>query len=654
MFGGFTGYYLEINLSSAEVKEVPLNPQLAKKFIGGTGLATKILYDEVSSEIDPFDEKNILIITAGPLVGTGAPMACRVDLVTKSPLTGLIGCSNAGGFWAAHLKQAGFDMMILRGESKKPVYIWINDGDVEIRDAEHLWGRLDAMNTIDEIKKETYKEASVMAVGPAGENMVRYACIIVDHYHAAGRSGCGAILGKKKVKAIAVYGTRSVTVARPNEFSEIRKKTLERIIQDPSYKTWSNYASLPVSRGSLTKGNLPGKNWQTAVLDNWAETRTLEAVLPYITPKNQTNLREIGCAYCPVQCFHQVEVKNGRFKGLKIASGTFVMPIIEFGAKCAINDLPAIWKCKELCHKFGLDMASAACAIAFAMELYQQGVISEEDTGGLKLSWSDEEAVFEMLHKIAYREDIGHLLAEGVSMAADKIGGQAKKFALTLKKMEIMGADPRVGGVAWNLGTLINPRGGDNVRTTHFGIEMKSFCKDVDDSTLIAWLDMPSDVKKRIFGEPPSINEYTFEGKALMVKWYSNLTTIINALGICIFASVSLDALGPTHYAELYSAATGVDVNPHELMKASERIFTLQRMYNAREGLNRSDDEWPTRFYEPLPDGPSKATALSRKKVSEALDEIYELMGWSKEYGRPTEEKIKELELDEEATSLIK
>ncbi|MEM3955625.1 MAG: aldehyde ferredoxin oxidoreductase family protein [Candidatus Bathyarchaeia archaeon] len=649
------GYFLDIDLSSGDIRRRSLKGDLIRKFIGGTGLATKILYDEVGPNIDPFDERNILIITAGPLVATGAPMACRTDLITKSPLTGLIGCSNVGGFWATYLKKAGYDMIILRGESKSPVYLWINDDEVEIRDASKLWAKRDAMEAADDLKRELSKEVgdekiSVMAIGPAGENLVRYACIIVDKYHAAGRTGCGAVLGKKKVKAIVVRGTKKVNVARPNEFRDAVNEALKRILSDPSYKTWSNYASLPVSESAFKKGVLPGRNWQTAVIEDWLKTRTLEAVLPYVTPKGQVNLREIGCADCPVQCFHQVEVKEGKFKGLKISSGTFIMPVFEFGAKCEISELPAIWKCKEVCHRLGLDIASAACAVAFAMEIYERGLISEYKTD-LQLKWGDVEAVLKMLHKIAFKEGFGELLAEGVARAAEKIGGDAKKAAITVKGMELMGNDPRVGAVAWNLGTLVNPRGGDNVRTTHFGIEGKFFCKEVEDKKLVEWLDMPKEVKRGIFGEPPVINDSIYEGKALMTKWYSLLTTAMNALGICIFASVSLDALGPSHYAKLYSTATGIDMNAEEIMKAAERIFTLQRMYNIRVGARREHDEWPPRFYEPLPDGPSKGKTINRNLLEKTLEEFYVLMGWGKN-GVPTREKIEELELNEEYSML--
>ncbi len=649
------GNLLDVDLGSGDIKRRPLRSDLIRKFIGGTGLATKMLYDEVGPNIDPFDERNILIITAGPLVATGAPMACRTDLITKSPLNGLIGCSNVGGFWATYLKKAGYDMVVLRGESKNPIYLWINNDDVEIRGASHLWAKCDAMETADELKKELSKEVnskeiSVMAIGPAGENLVRYACIIVDKYHAAGRSGCGAVLGKKRVKAIAVHGTKEVKVARPKEFKDAVKEALRRILSDPSYKTWSNYASLPVSEIAFKKGALPGRNWQTTVIEDWLKTRTLEAVVPYVTPKGQVSLKEIGCAGCPVQCFHQVEVKEGGFKGLKISSGTFIMPVFEFGAKCEVSELPAIWKCKEVCHRLGLDIASATCAVSFAMELYERGLIGERDAG-LRLKWGDYEAALRLLHKIAYKEQLGGLLAEGVARAAEKIGEEAKRAAITVKNMELMGSDPRAGGVAWNLGTLVNPRGGDNVRTTHFGIEGKFFCRDVEDKTLVEWLDMPDNVKREIFGDPPVIDGSLYRGKAMMTKWYSLLTTVMNALGICIFASVSLDALGPSHYARLYSAATGIDVGAEELMKAGERIFTLQRMYDIRMGVGRKDDAWPPRFYEPLPDGPLRGKTIDRSLLEKTLGEFYMLMGW-REDGVPAKERIEELELNEEYAML--
>ncbi|MDI9619197.1 MAG: aldehyde ferredoxin oxidoreductase family protein [Candidatus Nezhaarchaeota archaeon] len=662
MIGGFWRLFVEVDLSSEGVNVKTYDVELAKKFIGGTGLATKILYDEVGPRVDPFDEDNVLIASSGPLVATGAPMACRVDLVTRSPLTGLIGLSNAGGFWASHLKRSGYDMVIIRGQARSPLYIWINDGKVELRDACEIWSRYDAWSTVEAVRRDVeehygIKDLSVMAIGPAGENLVRYASVVVDKYHVAGRCGCGAVLGKKKVKAIAIHGSRKVPLANPQKFREAVMKALRRILQDPSYKLFSSFASLPLSEKIMRKGALPGRNWQTAEVKNWNARMTLEAAVRYIVPKGRADLREARCSHCPVQCFNQVEVDEGPFKGLKIGGGTFVRPILEFGAKCGVSGIPAAWRCRELCNRLGLDEASAACAVAFAMEMRQRGRIGGGGTGELKLAWGSDEEVFKVLRWIAYREGIGNLLADGVAAAAKRIGGDAEEAAIVVKNMELMGSDPRVGSRAWHLGTLINPRGGDNVRTTHFGIEGKhfesvGFHTRVNDELLVEWLDMPREVKRGIFGDPPVIDEHTFKGKALMVKWYSLLTTVMNALGVCIFASMGLDALGPTHYAEMYSAATGLELGPGELMKAGERIFNLQRMYNARMGARKEMDVWPSRFYTPMTDGPARGACLSRDAVEEALCEVYELMGWDRQSGLPTKRKLEELELTAEACML--
>ncbi|MEM4297852.1 MAG: aldehyde ferredoxin oxidoreductase N-terminal domain-containing protein, partial [Nitrososphaerota archaeon] len=385
---GYAGKVLHVDLSTQKIVKKPLDLALARRFLGGAGIATKMLYDEVKPGVEPLGPDNLFIITVGPLVGTATPCAARVDLVSKSPLTGIIGLSNAGGYFASSLKMAGYDAVVIRGRSERPVYLWIDDDEVNIRSAEHLWLKADAWDSVDRIKEEIDerpRDIRIMCIGPGGENLVKYASVVFDRYHVAGRCGLGAVMGAKKLKAVAVRGTKRPCVARPDEFFKAVREAVDRIVHDPRYKTYREYASLPVSRISYRAGRLPGKNYQTTVIEGWEETRTLECALEYITPQSRVDQKEIGCFSCPIMCFHQVEVKEGKYKGLRISSGTFVMPIVEFGAKCMIDNLPAIWKCKELCHRLGLDQASAGACIAFAMEASQRGALDE------KIEWGDEE-----------------------------------------------------------------------------------------------------------------------------------------------------------------------------------------------------------------------------------------------------------------------
>jgi len=348
-------------------------------------------------------------------------------------------------------------------------------------------------------------------------------------------------------------------------------------------------------------------------------------------------------------CFHEVEVREGKYAGLKISSGTFVHPVIEFGAKCVINNLPAIWRCKELCHRLGLDTNSAPSCIAFAMELYQRKILSPKDIG-MELKWGDEEATFELLRMIAYRKGFGDVLAEGSYRAAKKIGKGSEKYAMTIKNMEMMGFDPRVGARTWNLGSITSVRGGDNLRSTHFGFSPREY-KEGEDTKLIEWFDMPSDVKKAVFGTPPHIDEYTYSGKALLVKWLEDLTAVINALGVCLFASSEV-GLGPTHYAKLYSSLTGFQLTPADIMLVGERIHNLQRAYAVREGITRAQDKWPARFYEErIAEGPSQGAVLDKDEVDKFLNEYYRLRGWNAS-GIPSREKLEELGLEDVALDL--
>jgi aldehyde:ferredoxin oxidoreductase len=644
---GYMGSQLHIDLSHQKIIKQPLDLTTAIKFLGGTGTASKMLYDRVGPEVDPFDPNNLLIIAVGPLVGTPAPAAARVEVASKSPLTGVLGLSSAGGYFAANLKMAGYDAIIIEGVSEKPVYLWINDGDVEIRSADHLWLKTDTWECVDHIKKDLGfedHEVRVACIGPAGENLVRYASVVFDRYHVAGRCGLGAVMGAKRLKAIAVRGTKRPTIAKPADFSSAVREAVARMVNDPRYWRYHNYASFPVSRIAYKTGRLPGKNYQTPLLPDWEKTRTLEAALSYIVPQSRVDQKEIGCFSCPIMCFHEAEVREGKYAGLKISSGLHVQPVIEFGAKCAINNLPAIWKCKEICHRLGLDQTSAASCIAFAMELYQRKILSAKDIG-MELEWGDEEAAFELLRMIAFRKGFGDVLAEGSYRAAKRVGKGSEEYAMTIKNMEMMVFDPRVGGRAWNLGCITSVRGGDNVRSTHYGFEIGEY-KEGEDAKLIEWFDMPPDIKKAIFGAPPRIDEYTYVGKALLVKWLEDLTAAINALGVCLFAS-SNTGLGPTHYAKLYSSLTGIQLTPADIMLAGERIHNLQRAYAVREGITREHDKWPSRFYEEkIPEGPSQGAVLDKGEVDKVLDEYYRLRGWNA-FGIPSEEKLRELELDD-------
>jgi len=659
---GYIGKILDVNLSVKQVVPVRLEQGVVRDFLGGTGLGIKILYDEVGPDVDPLSLNNVVVIATGPLSGTTAPANGRTDAITKSPLTGILGRGNFGGWWGPRLKLAGFEAVVVRGKSDSPVYLWINDDVVELRSAEHLWGK-DNWETTDALKKELGNDISVLSIGQAGENLVKFACPVADYYHAPGRSHVGCVMGAKKLKAIAVRGTGEVPIANPERFEEAVKDATDRLVSYPMGEfelrltTGSNY----LVRDAAKAETLPAKNFQTGVLppdsDTWG--------LPESAQKHLKVERGCYGYHCPYARYYGcdliAEVKEGPYAGLKLGGVCFSQPGWEWGAKCGIKSFPAMWKCRELCQRYGMDQTTP---IPFAMELYDKGIITKADTDGLELNWGDEQAVQEMIGRIARREGFGDVLAEGSVRAAQKIGKGAEKYPLTIKGMEVLGVvDPRTATWAMNLGHLTGLRGGDDLDTTHIGgsyEKIPTWATEAGWSEekylrwLVPWLDMPNGVKEQIFGSPPKIDYLhhdNLEGKAALVKWCGDSTAIFNSLGLCMMASTS--ALGPTYFAELYSACTGWELTASEILKTGERIFNLMKAYIVREGLTRKDDDWPERFYqEPWPTGPLKGRVASREKIYRLLDEYYELRGWDKETGIPTKRRLVELKLAHVANEL--
>jgi len=504
------GKILDVDLSSGEFEKRDIAPEFAQNFIGGMGFSCKILYDEVDPKIDPLSPENIIVFANGPLTGTSAPCSGRTEITTMSSLTGNIGTGNTGGLWGATLKHAGFDLIIVRGRAEKPVYIWIDDDSIEIKEASHLWGK-DTRLTSDILREELGSTAksqiSVLTIGPAGENLVRYACPLNDYYHVAGRAGIGAVMGSKKLKAIAVRGTRAVKIARPEEFRKAAMDARERIMAAQQARNIPGVLPESAQDWDFKEGCLPAKNFQTGVLPRWLETRGADIAKKYFTKKEGT------CYSCPVSCFDLVEVNEGKYAGTKANRGIMAGVVQEWGAKCAIDNMPAIWKCKELCQLLGMDYDSAGGSIAFAMELSQRGIITKSNTDGLELTWGNEDAVIQMLHKIAYREGFGDILAEGTVGASKIIGKGTGKYVMTIKGMEIgMLPDPRAAHSqkGWVFGFLTNPRGGDNVKNTHH------LAHKYNPNWWVDKLDIFDDVKSKIYGMPPEELSTTWEGKALM------------------------------------------------------------------------------------------------------------------------------------------
>lgn len=637
------GKMLDIDLGTGTTKEKPIEAAFAKSYIGGMGFGCKLLFDEVRPGADPFGPENVLIFANGPLTGTAAPSSGRTEVTTVSPLTGRIGTGNTGGLWGARLKRCGVDLLLVRSISPEPVYIWIDDGAVELRSARHLWGK-DTEETTDAIYGELAdRNLSVLAIGPAGENLVRYACPVNDLHHCVARAGAGAVMGAKRLKAIAVRGSGTPNIARPGAFKEAVKEARERL-KESTLKRSRQYGNVTknVIRDYQERGAWPHKNFQYGTVpEPWVSEVDRNAAMRHYVKEEGT------CHACPISCFNLMEVKQGKYKGVRVTRGSHPGVVVEWAGKCAIDNLPAVWKCKETCQKLGMDYVSASGTIAFAMELFQRKIIGTDDTDGLELTWGNEDVVTRLLEDIALRKGFGDILADGCDGAAGRIGRGSDKYAMTIKGMEKMSSDPRSGSKGWVFGDLTNPRGGDNVKNTHFLADF------YDPGWWVDEFDIPEEIKKQIYSVPPDKISVTWDGKPLMCIWFENLYSILNALGLCFFPSGFNLAIGPSHLSKLFSACTGLDTTPAEIMKMGERIFTLLKANTVREGLGRQHDTWPDRFFdEPIPDGPAKGTVLSRDTIDQLLDEYYALRGWDKTLGIPTERKLMELGLGDIAIEL--
>ena len=637
---GYAGKILDVDLSNGKIRELPVDEGLAREYLGGLGFNARLLYGEIPAGADPLGPENVLVFCAGALVGTNVPTASRTEASALSPATNLFGTANSGNFWGGELKFAGFDGVIIRGKAPAPVYLFIGDGQAKILPAGHLWG-LDAWETVRRIREEHRDEAvQVATIGPAGERLVRFASIENGPFDAWARTGLGAVMGSKNLKAVAVRGRGTVKVAKKKDFLRGVEEAKKALFSSPFYGPFSRYGTMLASLPYQEFGALPGRNFRWGALPGWEETRSRKAMHKYTS-------RGIACAACPIACAHWVEVKEGPHAGLRLKD-LEVTPVIGFGAGCDVGDLASVAALTALCQRLGLDMVSAAAVVAFAMELFEKGIISAKDVG-FPLEWGDEKAVARLLEMIALRQGIGDVLAEGVRRASRHFPG-AEKCAVEVKGLEPFLLDPRARWSTWTFGYLTNLRGGDHLRTRNpvenlrynenpvpYFTEKFAFPQEMYEG-----LDMPEHLKREIFD--PVTRDVNIPR---MAKWSEDLLALYNSLGVCIRPPL-LHTIGPTILARLYSALTGADVTPEEAILAGERAWNLQKLFNLRHGEKPADSDFPPRFYEEgVQAGPAAGRKLDRAKVREVLREYYRARGWDEETGVPGNEKLAELNLKE-------
>jgi len=613
---------LKVNLTDKNVERERITG-LQQQYIGGLGVNSRLASELIPPGCHPLDERNVILIGAGSLVGTGLPTASRTDISSKSPLNGRYGSANSGGSWGAGLSRCGIHHLAIAGKAKRPTILYIDGDKIFFEEASYLWGE-ETWFTVDWIRKNKGKNFQVACIGPAGENAVAFASIQNNYYGAWGRTGIGAVMGSKNLKAIAVRGRGKISVSRPEELKKIKEEALHKIKGDDSFAWTRKYGSMVVSTPFNKLGALPGRNYTVGFLTDWEETRGRKHFQEIYKE------RDIACHSCPVACAHWSRVKEGPFTGFA-TKGLEVSYVLEFGARLDIRSIPEILKCVELCNRFGLDVISTAANIAFLLECVQKNLIPVSEIG-FSPSWGNYRDISRLIGLIARREGIGRLLSEGIRSASENVPG-SENFALHIKGVEMSCRDPRAKLDTWALGYLTNTRGGDHLRARS-PVELL-FANMIDDRheglgvtpEHIIKLDMPAGLKEEIFESPPS-KVYL----PLMIRYAEDLITIINSTGLCIRPPV-LRTLGPDFYARAQNAVTGSTFTPESILEAADNIWQLQHQFNRREGESYTEYVFPPRFYlESLPRGLNHDyPPLSRENVQQIVKEYLACRGISLE-----------------------
>ena len=603
---GWHGKLLRINLTTRTTSVEDIDPQVCRDFIGGRGVAIHYLSKEVDPLVDPLAPENKLIFATGPLTATPAPTGNRYMVVTKSPLTGAVAHSNSGGEFPTWMKRTGFDLFIFEGRASAPVYLLVNEDQVELRPAGHLWGK-DTHETTDLLKAEHSDEARVACIGPAGENLALMAAIMNDKHRAAARSGVGAVMGSKNLKAVVALGDKNPPLYDPEGMRAVSVDTSKNVGAD--VKKGSNmriYGTSYVPQVTNTLGILPTRNFLQGTFEH-TDKIDGDAL------KNQYLIRHTPCYRCPLSCGRLTEVPDGPYKGK--GEGPEYETISSLGTGCGVSDLAALVKSNYLCNEYGMDTIGAGMTIAAAMELYEKGYISEEVIG-MPLRFGDHDAVIAMLKKMAYREGFGDDLAMGSYRLCEKYGHP--EIAVTTRKQEFPGYDPR-GSQGMGLLYATSNKGASH---------------------------MEGDVAyEEVFGVPVKENPLSTEGKAELVKHFEDSFALIDSSGLCVFVAIRYvfskeRKIWPMRLSEMMNFTTGAGYTPEEVMQAAERVYNLERMFILKAGS--TEDTLPPRMlHEPLPDGPAKGMVVELDKM---LPEFYKLRGWD-EKGVPTKEKLMELGL---------
>ena len=601
MAGAYYEKLARINLSTGEIKVEKLDLELAHKFIGGRGLGTKILYDEGVATVEPLSPENKLVYITGPMTGAAAPSTGRYMVVTKSPLTGMIACSNSGGIWGAKLKHAGWDAIIVEGQAPEWTYISIEDDKIQLLDAREYLGMMsEEMDT--KLKEKHGPTASVLNIGPAGEKQVLLAAIMNDKDRAAGRSGVGAVMGSKKLKAIVVKSSRIKldNIADEEALKEATKKAMDVLMANPVTSSGLKQLGTAILVNIINNvGSLPTKNWQESYYEQAEDISGETLAEKYL-------VRPGACYRCPIACGRVIKV-NGHVTG-----GPEYEPLWAYGANCGNNDLNVIDECNMLCNEYGLDAISTPCTIAAAMELYQRGAIKEEDCAGVPLEWGSTKALVEWTKRMGNPEtELDWLMSSGSARLCEHYG--MPEISMSVKKQEMPAYDARgIQGIGITYAT--SNRGGCHVR---------------------GYMISPE-----VLGLPQQLDRTVTDDKAAWAKTFQDLTAVIDSMGHCLFTSF---AMGGQEYTDLLNAATGTNWTVEQVLEIGDRIYNIERMFNKAAGMKPEDDRLPKRLLnDPIVNGPSKGMV---SQLPLTLPQYYEARGWVNAF--PTDETLKKLGLDE-------
>ena len=601
---GYNGKRLAVDLTKREIHTETPDEVWYRKHLGGMGSVAYHLLNTVEAQTDPLGPDNVLVMSTGVITGAPFSGSGRNAVGGKSPLTGGFGEADAGGFWNAELKHAGFDEIIFTGKASEPVWLWINDGEAELRDGSSLWG-LEVGDCQDEMREATGEpQAKTALIGPAGEKMVRIACVINDLSHVAGRSGMGAVMGSKNLKGVAVRGRNPPELADPDRVKELARSLVKRV--ETEARGLHEYGTGAAMDAYAKTGNLPTRNFRDG---DWPHAKEIDA----IAIKERHRVGMGTCYSCAVRCKKEVELEEP-YRVERRYGGPEYETLGSLGSDCGVSDLPAICKANELCQRLGIDTIGAGTTIAFAMECYEEGIIDDETTGGVKLNFGDAEAMLKTVELIGKREGIGDILAGGSRRASRVFGEESRRYLVEVKGQEAPMHEPRLKR-GLGLGYAVSPTGADH-------------CHNLHDTVMNA----RSYDSLRPLGIYEEVPVYSLgPNKVRLFKSQMQMRVLANCLSVCQFPPWRF-----SEYRDLVQAVTGWDVSMHELVQVAERTLALARIFNLREGFTKDDDWLPPRFFQPQTSGALSETSVDPDELRKAVDTYYEMMGWDMD-GAPTE-----------------